>query len=159
MIPRIAPAQIALLTLCFLMAALTVYELSVPPAEFVLPVVHLRPSIAGAQPPPAFLAPPPESFSAINDRPVFIPSRKPLALPADKTANTAATAPPLPALALVGVILDGQNSLAMVKPRRLPGKYSIISNRKLMRLPVRESWKCRREFCRAMDCGCAGNMW
>jgi len=120
MIPRIAPAQIALLTLCFLMAALTVYELSVPPAEFVLPVVHLRPSIAGAQPPPAFLAPPPESFSAINDRPVFIPSRKPLALPADKTANTAATAPPLPALALVGVILDGQNSLAMVKPAGAP---------------------------------------
>jgi len=116
MTARIAPAQAALLSLCFLMAALTVYELSVPPAEFVLPVVHLRPQIAAAQSPPAFIAPPPDAFSAINDRPIFIPSRKPLAVPADKTAAAAAAAPPpLPALALVGVILDGQNSLAMVK--------------------------------------------
>jgi general secretion pathway protein N len=114
--PRIAPAQAALLSLCFLMAALTVYELSVPPAEFVLPVVHLKPSVAEARPPPAFIAPPPESFSAINDRPVFIPSRKPLTVPADKTTAATAGAPPaLPSLALVGVILDGQNSLAMVR--------------------------------------------
>jgi hypothetical protein len=116
MIPRIAPAQIALLSLCFLMAALTVYELSVPPAEFVLPIVHLEPRLASASPPPGFIAPPPDNFSAINDRPVFIPSRKPLALPADKTTTAATTsAPPLPSLAVVGVILDGQNSLAMVK--------------------------------------------
>ena len=116
MSPRIAPAQAALLSLCFLMAALTVYELSVPPAEFVLPAVHLKPQFDAAQPPPIFVAPLPEAFRAINDRPVFIPSRKPLALPADKTTAAAAAAPPpLPSLALVGVILDGQNSLAMVK--------------------------------------------
>jgi hypothetical protein len=113
---RIAPAQLALLGLCFLMAALTIYELSVPPAEFVLPVVHLTPRLAATTPPPAFLAPAPDVFDAINDRPLFLPTRKPLAVPADKAAaNTGATAPPLPSLALVGVILDGQNSLAMVK--------------------------------------------
>jgi hypothetical protein len=115
MSPRIAPAQAALLSLCFLMAALTVYELSVPPADFVLPVVHLRPQLDAAQPPPAFIAPSPDAFGAINDRPLFIPSRKPLAVPAGKSAAAAAAPPPLPALALVGVILDGQNSLAMVK--------------------------------------------
>jgi hypothetical protein len=38
-----------------------------------------------------------------------------LAQTSDKAAPSSATAPPLPSLALVGVILDGQNSLAMVK--------------------------------------------
>jgi hypothetical protein len=117
MIPRISPVQAGLLALCFALAALTVYEMSAPPTQFVLPIIHLKPRVAASAPQPSFIAPSPASFEAINDRPVFLPARKALAAPADKTAAAAAAAgpPPLPSLALVGVILDGQDSLAMIK--------------------------------------------
>ena len=116
MTPRIAPVQAGLLALCFALAALTIYEMSAPPTQFVLPIIHLKPRIAASAPQPSFIAPSPATFEAINDRPVFLPARKALAAPADKTvAAAAAGPPPLPSLALVGVILDGQDSLAMIK--------------------------------------------
>jgi hypothetical protein len=118
---RLAPAQIAMIALCLLMTALFVYQLEAAPAAFALPVVHLQPKALAVTEPPAFLPPPQSAFDAVNDRPLFLPSRKAIAVPAGKTVGAAPTGPPpLPALALVGVILDGQNSLAMVKQAGAP---------------------------------------
>ncbi|HEX3675577.1 MAG TPA: hypothetical protein VHU87_15000 [Rhizomicrobium sp.] len=109
------PIQIAAIALCALMAILFVYELTAPPAQFALPEVHLRPRAIALQTPAPFLAPPAAMFDAINQRSLFLPSRKSLTPPPVAGGAAPAGPPPLPNAALIGVILDGQNSLAMVK--------------------------------------------
>jgi hypothetical protein len=109
------PTQIAAVALCALMAILFVYQLTAPPAQFALPEIHLKPRAIAMQTPAPFLAPPAAMFDAINQRSLFLPSRKSLT-PAPVAGGAAAAGPPpLPNAALVGVILDGKNSLALVK--------------------------------------------
>ena len=115
MIPRLSMAQIAMLVVCVLMAGLFAYQLMAPPAEFALPDVHLKPKAIAMQTPAPFIAPPQAAFEAINDRPLFLPSRKPIAAPATGPGAAPAGPPPLPNMAVVGVIGDAQNSIAMVK--------------------------------------------
>ncbi len=117
---RLAPIQIAAVALCLLMAALFVYELTAPPAAFALPQIHLKPRAVAMEAPAPFLAPAQSAFDAINDRPLFLPSRKALAAPATGTGPATAGPPPLPNAVLAGVILDGENSLAMVKQSGAP---------------------------------------
>ncbi|HEY2069683.1 MAG TPA: hypothetical protein VGG48_09040 [Rhizomicrobium sp.] len=109
------PLQFGLFAVCLLMAGLFVYELSAAPADFPLPDVHLKPravAIAEAQP---FVPPPASAFDAVNDRTLFLPSRKSLTAPAT-TGAAAINGPPPPAdITLVGVLMDGQNSVAEVK--------------------------------------------
>ena len=114
------PAQIAAIALCALMAILFAYELTAPPAQFTLPEIHLKPRAAAMQMPAPFLPPPEAMFDAINQRSLFLPSRKSLNPPASDGAPAQSGPPPLPNVALVGVILDGENSLAMVKPAGAP---------------------------------------
>ncbi|HEY1630512.1 MAG TPA: hypothetical protein VGF56_04315 [Rhizomicrobium sp.] len=109
------PAQIAMIVLCALMAALFFYELLAPPAEYALPDIRLKPRAVTFVPPPSFLPPPVSAFDDINDRPLFLPSRKPIAAPVAAAGSAPAGPPPLPQVALVGVLLDGQNSVAEVK--------------------------------------------
>ncbi|HTQ15197.1 MAG TPA: hypothetical protein VMH86_15095 [Rhizomicrobium sp.] len=112
---RLSRAQMAMAGLCALLALLLMYELMAPPTQFSLPDVHLKPKLLAIQPPPPFIAPPVGSFNAINDRPLFLPSRKAIAAPAAGPGAQAAGPPPMPNATLVGVIMDGQNSIAMVK--------------------------------------------
>lgn len=115
MIPRLSVAQIAMVVLCVLMAGFFAYQLMAPPAEFALPDVHVKPKAIAMQMPAPFIAPPQAAFEAINDRPLFLPSRKPIAAPATSPGAAPAGPPPLPNMAVVGVIGDAQNSIAMVK--------------------------------------------
>lgn len=115
MIPRLSLAQIAMVILCMLMAGLFAYQLMAPPAAFALPDVHVKPKAIAMQMPQAFIAPPEAAFDAINERPLFLPSRKAIAAPDTGTGPTQAGPPPLPNMAVVGVIGDAQNSIAMVK--------------------------------------------
>ena len=62
--------------------------------------------------PPAAM-PAPDAVAAIDARPVFDPSRQPVAAPAD--ANAKSQAPTLPSLTLVGVIIDGATRLALIR--------------------------------------------
>lgn len=109
------PAQIAMTALCAVMAALFVYELMASPADYALPVIQLKPRAVAFVPPPAFVPPAADAFNAINDRSLFLPSRKSLTAP--DTGATAAPSgpPPLPQVTLIGVLLDGQASVAEVK--------------------------------------------
>ena len=109
------PAQIAMIVLCVLMAALFAYEFLAPPAEYALPEIHLKPRAVTFVPPPPFMPPPVAAFDDINGRPLFLPSRKPIAAPATGPSAAPAGPPPLPQVTLVGVLLDGQNSVAEVK--------------------------------------------
>ncbi|MGH6871418.1 MAG: hypothetical protein ACREHE_07925, partial [Rhizomicrobium sp.] len=101
MILRLSPAQIAMAALCVLMALVFAYELAAPPAEFALPDVHLKPRSLIAAAPPVFAPPPSGAFSAINERPPFLPSRKPIAAPAAGPGAVPAGPPPLPNVSLV----------------------------------------------------------
>jgi hypothetical protein len=115
------PAQIAMIALCALMAVLFVYELDATPAAYALPQIHLKPRVVATVAPAPFLPPPASAFDAINERPLFLPSRKAIAAPATQGAGAApAGPPPLPAAALVGVLLDGQNSVAEIKESGAP---------------------------------------
>jgi hypothetical protein len=115
MIPRLSMAQIAMLVVCVLMAGLFAYQLMAPPAQFALPDVHLKPKTIAMQTPAPFIAPPQAAFDAINARPLFLPSRKAIAALDTGTGATQAGPPPLPNMAVIGVIGDAQNSIAMVK--------------------------------------------
>jgi general secretion pathway protein N len=116
MTARLAPSQIAMIVLCLLMAALFVYQLSAEPSDYVLPEIHLKPRAMALTAPEPFQPPPMSVYDAINDRPLFLPSRKPIAAPAAAgTAAAPAGPPPLPAVTLVGVLLGGGNSVAEIK--------------------------------------------
>jgi hypothetical protein len=116
---RLAPAQIAALALCLLMALLFAYELSAAPAQFTLPDIHLKPRTYAAVAAAPFVPPDASAFDAINERPLFLPTRKAVAAP--PSAGAAAGGPPAPAdVVLVGVLLDGHNSVAEVKSAGAP---------------------------------------
>jgi len=64
-----------------------------------------------------FVPPPSGEFAAINAHPIFSPTRKSVE-PAP--VGAAAAPPPPPSVALIGVILDGQTRLALVKTPASP---------------------------------------
>jgi hypothetical protein len=105
--------QLGVLAGCGVLSLLILYQLAAPvspqaPASITLP--PLKPFAV----PPAFVMPPPDRFAVIDDKPLFLPSRKPIAAANDKTPQ-ASGPPPLPQITLVGVILDATTKLAMVK--------------------------------------------
>ncbi len=107
--------QYVLAASCALLALLLAYELSAPLPDFAPPSYRLKPR---AQPLPhaaAVATPPPEAFAEIATRPLFDPSRKG-ALPA--AAGDAPLGPP--DVTLVGVILDGGDSLALLRTAAAP---------------------------------------
>lgn len=110
-------AQAALLFLCGLLLTALIYELAAPLASLQPPQIRLHRKTAAIAEPQAFVAPSSVSFAAIDERPVFNPLRQPIAqtpLPGD---TASATAPPVN-VALIGIIVDGQNRLALIK---MPG--------------------------------------
>jgi len=117
-----SPAQLGLGSLCALLAASIVYELSAPLPEFSVLVNAKHARITMPDPPSAFSPPPAAAFAVINERPIFSPGRKPVA---PKPVGVAAAPPPPPSAALVGVIMDSHNSLALVRTAASPLEVSV----------------------------------
>ncbi len=96
------------------LALACVYELVAPLPAYSVPPVQTSPLPALPNTPAPFTAPLPETYAAISDRPLFDPHRKKY-LPSPKPGADK-TAPPPPAnLSLVGVIIDSNLRIAMVK--------------------------------------------
>jgi len=97
-----------------LMAALLGYECLSPLADLEIPTVRLALPSRDAAAARIFQMPPATSFAAIDARPVFDASRQPVAGPPD-TMPVSGTSASLPPLTLVGIIIDRQTRLALIK--------------------------------------------
>jgi hypothetical protein len=108
---RLSSAQIVLAGVCCLLGAVLLYLLFAPLPEY---------SVAGIRnvPPARFDAPPEETFKQVDDRSVFNPYRVRVNAPAVTTTTGAANLPS--DLTLVGVILDGNTRLALIKSPSSP---------------------------------------
>jgi len=109
------PLLIVLAAANLLLAGALVYELSAPLPEPEPPVMRLRPKAQPAAVVAAVTTPAPEAFADIDLRPPFSANRKPVA------ASEAGAAQALPPeLTLVGVIVGGTDSLAMLRTPAAP---------------------------------------
>ena len=96
-----------------LLAAALIYQAAAPLPDFDPPLVQLKTKtqqIAAVVP---VSTPPPEAFAEIDARPMFSPARKSVA-----TAATGGAVLQPPDVALVGIIVDSRDRLAML---RTPG--------------------------------------
>ncbi len=112
MIARIAPSQLALFGLCGALTLVFAWEIAAPTSSYGVP----RPDRAFHPAPIAFQDAPAAmssaSLDAIENRPIFSPARAPVKSKAD--ASAAAAAFPTD-VSLIGVIIDGQQKLALIK--------------------------------------------
>jgi hypothetical protein len=114
--------DIALTATCCILAGIFAYEVLAPLGEFTLPAVSVpdRPPLPTVAP---FNPPPQSAFAAIDARPIFNPTRKPVESTA-VAGGTTATAPP--DVALVGVIIDSKTQMALVKREGAPFSESVL---------------------------------
>jgi type II secretory pathway component PulC len=117
------PAQLILVSLCALLGVIFIYEIAAPLGEFSVPVIEGHRSAAPPAAPAPFVPPSVDAFSAINDRSLFDAQRRPIA-PASTPAQGGASATP-PSVVLVGVIIDAQERLALVKTPESPLAISV----------------------------------
>lgn len=115
---HITPLHSFFLLVCTTLLTVLVYELSAPLSALEPPLIRLHRGDAKPTQVKIFMPLPPASFSVINDRPVFNPLRTPIKPAASPDEAAAAAPPPPPKFALVGIILDGQSKLALIK---MPG--------------------------------------
>ncbi|MGA7713062.1 MAG: hypothetical protein WCA81_14250 [Rhizomicrobium sp.] len=118
--------ELALTGLCVLLGAAVLYECAAPLQAFNPPALELKKHQIAAT--AAFFSPPSEaSFSAIDARPLFSPSRKPIDVPqAPGESGLGSAVPPLPSnVSLVGVIIDGDRQLALIKTQGAPFAESL----------------------------------
>jgi hypothetical protein len=118
MIALVSRNQILLAGLCSALALVLVYELAMPAAAIDVPAALWQPPPSPG--PLAMAAPLPsaQSFSAIDTRPLFNPARKPVQAPPDSAA--VAVTPPPSDISLIGVIIDGDRKLAMLRTPSSP---------------------------------------
>jgi hypothetical protein len=109
---QVSRQQVALIAICSVLGAGLLYEVFAPLPAYSVPSARVG-AIAVPAPPPAFAAPAIAAFAPIADRPLFDPQRRKFVPP--PTVSAAAAPPPPPDIALVGVILDGANKLAIVR--------------------------------------------
>lgn len=123
----LTPWELALSGLCIVLGGAILYECAAPLQAFTPPALELKKHQAVAT--TAFFSPPSEaSFAAIDARPLFSPTRKPIDVPqaAGGPAGSGPSAPPpLLNVVLVGVILDGEKQLALVKVQGAPFAASL----------------------------------
>jgi hypothetical protein len=105
----------AMLALNALFAVALLYFIMAPLPEFNPPQVRLAERTHRPLPPLPAAGDPPALVDEIGDRPMFLPSRKPIAAPASAEAQLTP-----PDVALVGIILDGQDKLAMLRTPSAP---------------------------------------
>lgn len=113
--------DIGLTLVSALLASTLAYEIWAPLGDFDPPAV----AVPDQPPPPAtipFNPPPQATFAAIDARPIFNPTRKPVEATA-VAGNSTAAAPP--DVVLVGVIIDPKNQLALVKREGAPFAESL----------------------------------
>jgi hypothetical protein len=102
-----------LAALCAVLAAVLLYLIVAPLPDVGIPQVPLerrRPVVLEAT---SISTPPPQAFADIGDRPMFSPDRKAIVEP-----NASAAGGTPPNIALVGVIMDPRERMALI---RTPG--------------------------------------
>ena len=113
------PAQFVLSGVCAAVLVVLGYLLFAPLPEISMPQVHARAESVDDDPPlPRFEPPPKAVFADVDDRSVFNPAR--VRVSSQSVAGTT-NATTLPSdLSLVGVILDGEKKLALIKSPQEP---------------------------------------
>ena len=114
--PRLQPSrtQWFLLLICAALTIALVYEIAAPLGAFEVPNAEPQRSLAAPAPSGPVVIPPVEMFSQINSRMVFDPERKRIT-PAPTIGRKDATDSSLVNVALIGVIIDKQRRLALLK--------------------------------------------
>jgi hypothetical protein len=124
MIVRMPPAQLALAGLCGTLTLILAYEIAAPIPQFDSP----KPGEVYRPPPITFedtaSAPSAASFSDIDAHPVFSASRTPIASHLDTTHVGTTGAFPSD-VSLIGVIIEGQTRMALVKSASEPFARSV----------------------------------
>jgi hypothetical protein len=114
------PAQLALSGVCAILVMLLGYLLIAPLPEISIPQAHARsePAEDDDAPLPRFEAPPKTAFVEVDDRSVFNPARVRVNATSIAGATNATTLPS--DITLVGVILDGEKKLALIRSPQAP---------------------------------------
>lgn len=115
-------AQVALAMLCLVLASLLAYETNAAPAAPDVPAARWQSPPAPAQLPIAPPLPPSQSFASIDARPLFNPARTPVAS-VDPAAKI--VVPPPTDVSLIGVIIDGERRLALLRTPASPLEVSV----------------------------------
>ena len=107
-------SSLVLSGLCVVLGIAAAYEMLAPLPAYSVPTVHIAgPAELPAAPAP-FVAPPEGAFAAITERPLFDALRTKY-VPRPTPEQQKAAPPPPPTLLLVGVIIDAERRMAMVK--------------------------------------------
>jgi hypothetical protein len=113
------PAQFALSGVCAVLLMLLGYLLIAPLPEISIPQVQVRSEpVEDDAPLPRFEAPPKTAFAEVDDRSVFNPARVRINATSIAGATNATTLPS--DISLVGVILDGERKLALIRSPQAP---------------------------------------
>ncbi|HLY05751.1 MAG TPA: hypothetical protein VKR31_08395 [Rhizomicrobium sp.] len=120
MTANLNPAQLVLAGVCAALLVVLGYLLFAPLPEISLPQVHARAESVDDDPPlPRFEPPPKAAFAEVDDRSVFNPARVRV-VSSQSVAGTSSAATLPSDLSLVGVILDGEKKLALIKSPQEP---------------------------------------
>lgn len=113
------PAQIVLSGVCAALLVVLGYLLFAPLPAISVAQVHVRAEpVDDDQPLPRFDPPPKSAFAEVDDRSVFNPLRVRVASQSVAGTTNSATLPS--DLSLVGVILDGEKKLALIRSPQAP---------------------------------------
>jgi hypothetical protein len=113
------PAQLALSGVCSVLLVILAYLLIAPLPEISVPQVHARAEpVEDDAPLPRFGAPPKTAFAEVDDRSVFNPARVRVNSTTTAGASNSTTLPS--DISLVGVILDGERKLALIRSPQAP---------------------------------------
>src|SRR5262245_8662130 len=105
------PAMLSALAL--MLAGTLVYQLVAPNAEYETPPFPARDRVPVVSLPEPFATPPLAGFREIDERPLFVPERRPFREAVAEAPPPAPRKPP--EVTLVGVILDGKHRVAIAK--------------------------------------------
>ena len=124
MIARMPPAQLALAGLCGALTLILAYEIAapIPPFDVSKSSEVFRPAPITFQ--DSANAPSAASFGDINAHPIFSASRAPIASHLDMTHGGESSAFPSD-VTLIGVIIEGQTRLALIKTASAPFAQSV----------------------------------
>lgn len=117
---KLTRIQIVLVAASALFVVATVYALAMPQPVLAIPQREAPAVLARPHTIQPFAPPAPTAFAVINERSLFDPKRQPVKPRAISGPGNGEEAAAPPQFQLVGVILDAQKRLAMVKSARSP---------------------------------------
>jgi len=116
----LSPVQLGLMGFCALLSLMLAWQLITPALPTDIPTLSWHaPSLDAALSPVP--SPPADTFARVNDRPIFSPTRKPVT-PTPKVGQAPLTPPDA---SLIGIIIDGQTRLALVRTASSPLEVSV----------------------------------